>query len=393
MKDSLYIAWKYIHYNRAKTITLVACITITLFLPASLEVILSASEKQLTSRANNSPLLIGAKGSALDLTMNALYFDDELPSLISLETLNEISQTELGIAIPLYNRFKARNYPIIGTSLEYFEQRKLRIKDGRTIVQLGDCVIGAEVAQNLGFKVGDHIISSPENLFDLAGVYPLKMKIVGILDRTRTLDDKGIFVDLKTSWVIEGLGHGHQDLEQLNDPTLIAEKSDSVIKATAKLIQFNEITDANMQTFHFHGSQDKYPISSILVFPNDTKSEALLRGRYIGKEVDFQLIKPNEVIEGLLANIFRIRNVLDTVIAVVAFATILAMILVFTLSLKLRSQEIETIFKLGCSKGTITRILAAEIIVIFSLSIMLCSFLLMIINLFKDDVVGILLMG
>lgn len=391
MKDSLYIAWKYIQFNRAKTITLVACITITLFLPASLEVILSASEKQLTSRANTSPLLIGAKGSALDLTMNALYFDDELPSLLTKAVASEIADNELGVAIPMYNRFQARDYPIIGTSIDYFDSRSLNFNEGRSLVQLGDCVLGSDVAKNLDLKVGDHIISSPENLFDLAGVYPLKMKIVGILEPSHTPDDKGIFVDLKTTWIIEGLGHGHQDLEQLNDPTLIAEKTDSVIRATAKLIQFNEITEANMESFHFHGSQDDYPITSVLVFPKDDKSEALLRGRYIGKDVNFQLIKPDEVIEGLLENIFRIRNVLDTIIAFVAFATILAMILVFSLSLKLRSQEIETIFKIGCSKGTIIRILASEILLTFLFSISICSLLLLITYSYKETIVNSLL--
>ena len=36
MTDSLYLAWKYIGFNRVKTLTLVACITLISFLPVAL---------------------------------------------------------------------------------------------------------------------------------------------------------------------------------------------------------------------------------------------------------------------------------------------------------------------------------------------------------------------
>ena len=37
---------------------------------------------------------------------------------------------------------------------------------------LGGCVVGGSVAQKLGLKVGDSILSSPQNLFALGRVYP-----------------------------------------------------------------------------------------------------------------------------------------------------------------------------------------------------------------------------
>lgn len=393
MRDTFYIAWKYIQYNKAKTFTLIACITIILYLPIGLDLLLNESEKQLMSRAEASPLLIGAKGSALDLCMNSLYFDDEIPDFITLEAAREIDETGLGKSVPMYVRFKAREFPIIGTTLDYFENRNLTIAQGRTIALLGECVIGSSVAEKLELKVGDGIVSSPESLFDIAGVYPLKMKIVGIMEDSHTSDDLAIFADLKTSWIIEGLGHGHQDVTKLTDPTLIYDRNDSVVAATSKLMQYNEITENNIESFHFHGSLDNYPITSVLVFPKDEKSEALLRGRYIGQEVQYQMLKPTEVIDGLLQNIFRIRNVLDAVIAIVAVATLLAMILVFALSLRLRAREIQTIFKLGCRKGAIARFLTAEIAIILTSSALICFVLIFTFSQFNSQLVRILFMG
>ena len=72
MIDSFYIAWKYLSFSKARSATLIACITLIAVLPLALEIILDESEHQLVERAEHTPLLVGARGSALDLVMNSL---------------------------------------------------------------------------------------------------------------------------------------------------------------------------------------------------------------------------------------------------------------------------------------------------------------------------------
>ena len=390
MIDSLYIAWKYIRFNKVKTATLVACISLISFLPAALELLLNESEKQLMSRAVSTPLVVGAKGSALDLVMNTLYFDDEVPELITMEAANRLMDTELALPIPLYVRFQARGNPIVGTSLDYFDFRSLGISAGRQLALLGDCVLGARVADTLGLKPGDSLVSSPETLFDLAGIYPLKMKVVGVLENSHTSDDLAVFVDLKTAWVIQGLGHGHADVTKLQDPTLVLKKTDKNVAATAKLFHHTEITEKNIDGFHFHGDLTQYPITAVLAVPRNDKSGTILRGRYLAREESRQIVKPADVIDGLLQNIFRIKKLLDAVILVVAFATVLAIILVFALSLRLRQREIQTIFRLGCRRATIARLLAAEIFIIVITSGVICGSMILLVNQFSNDLVRML---
>jgi putative ABC transport system permease protein len=388
--DSLYIAWKYISFNKIKTATLVACITLISFLPIALQLLLEESERQFMSRAVTTPLVLGAKGSALDLVMNSLYFGDEVPELITLEASERIMDTDLALPIPLYVRFRARRNPIVGTTLDYFEFRDLKVADGRNLVMLGECVLGAKVAERLDLKPGDSLVSSPETLFDLAGIYPLKMKVVGILDKSYTSDDLAVFVDLKTAWVIQGLGHGHKDVTKLKDPTLVLKRTESNVAATAKLYHYTEISEANMEAFHFHGNLGNYPITAVIAAPHEDKSGTILRGRYLSKEEIHQIVRPDEVIDGLLQNIFRIKNVLDAVISVVALATILVIVLVFALSLRLRQREIETIFKLGCSRMTIARLVSAEILIIVVTSGVLCGAMVFGIDQYANDLVRML---
>jgi putative ABC transport system permease protein len=389
--DSLYIAWKYISYNRIKTAVLVACITLISFLPFALQLLLAESERQLMSRAVQTPLVVGQKGSALDLVMNTLYFGDDVPELMTMAATDRIADADLALPIPMYVRFQARGNPIVGTTLDYFEFRGLKIAQGRQLAVLGDCVLGARVAESLALSPGDSLVSSPESLFDLAGVYPLKMKVAGLLKKSHTTDDLAVFVDLKTAWVIQGLGHGHQDVTRLNDPTLVLKRTESNVAASAKLFHYTEITEKNMASFHFHGNLSAYPISAVIGVPYDTKSGTILRGRYLSQEEAQQIVKPEAVIDGLLQNIFRIKNVLDAVIAVVGLATVLAIILVFALSLRLRQREIQTVFKIGCSRMTIAKLIAAEIMIIVFSSAVLCSIMMVAVRTVSSDLVRMLI--
>jgi len=213
------------------------------------------------------------------------------------------------------------------------------------------------------------------------------MKIVGVLERSHTPDDLAVFTDVRTTWVIEGMGHGHQDVSQVTDETLIMQRTESGVVASPKLFQYNEITPDNIDSFHFHGDAREYPLTAVIVIPDDTKSSTILRGRYLEEAKLNQIVLPEKVIDGLLQNIFRIKNVLDAVIVLVGSATLLALVLVFALSLRLRQRELQTIFKLGCSRATIAYLLAAEIFIIGLVAGALCASLLYVVDGYSSDLV------
>jgi putative ABC transport system permease protein len=175
------MAWRYLAYHRIKTSILVLSITLIVYLPVGLRVLVDQSEKELTTRAEATPLVIGAKGSPLELVLNALYFESDAPAPMRHAEVTRVAETGLVGAIPLYTRFRTRNHPIIGTTIDYFYFRGLSVARGRQMSVLGECVLGADVADELGIGPGGHVVSSPENVFDLAGVYPLRMPVVGVL--------------------------------------------------------------------------------------------------------------------------------------------------------------------------------------------------------------------
>ena len=392
MKDMLYLAWRYVLYHRWKTLILVLAITLVVFLPFALNVLIERSAQQLTARAESTPLLLGAKGSPLELALSSLYFDADTPSPARFADANVIRESGLAEPIPLYARFRASGYSIVGTTLDYFAFRELQFAAGRPLAMLGEAVIGATVAREIGLAVGDSIVSSPESAFDLAGVYPLKMTVVGILEPAYSADDQAVFVDVKTSWVIEGLGHGHQDLESVESSAVMSRDKDRIV-ANASLVQYNEITAENSDSFHFHGDLSDYPLSAVLVVPNDTKSGVILQGRLEHAEADTQIIRPREIIEALLETVFTVQQFVVAAVALVGTATVAVAVLVILLSLRLRRRERLTLFKIGGSQSVIAGVMAAEIMAVIIASSLLALVLTVIVDRYGAGLIRALLLS
>ncbi len=366
--NALYLAFAYLRYNWARSLVMTLVAALILFVPLATQILLSTSERALVARGEATPLLLGSRGSQLDLTMAALYFSDERPGPVTMREVEAIWDSGLGTPIPVHTAFSSGGFRIVGTTLDYFEFRKLNVADGRGLSVLGDAVIGADVAATLGKGVGDALVSSPENLFDLDGVYPLEMPIVGVLSPTNSPDDQAIFVDIKTAWVIQGIGHGHEDVVTAAE---IAAGSEAV--ANAAVVQYQRITDDNIESFHFHGSQDDFPASAVVVVPEDTRSATILKGRYLDTDNPNQLVEPANVIQGLVDRIFRIKSLLDVVTLIIAVAALAAIGLAIFLSYRLRAKEIATAVKLGARRGMVLRLLSAETITLISISAILAG--------------------
>ena len=368
MSGMLYLAWRYLAYNRWKTSILVGSIMLIIYLPVGLNVVVEQSGEHLTARAEATPLLVGTKGSPLELVLNSLYFSLETPEIMAYSEATSIMDSGLAEAVPLYVRFRSRAQPIVATSVEYFSFRELRLASGRMSAFLGECVLGAAAARALGLEPGDSVVSSPETAFDLAGIYPLKMKVTGVLEPNFTQDDHAIFVDIKTAWIIEGLGHGHQDLARPEAASAVLDRTGDNIVANASVVQFNEITESNIDSFHFHGDLAEYPLTAVIALPHDQKSGVILMGRYVDGSATSQILRPRDVVDELLETILTIQQFIVAAVIIVAIATIATAALVFLLSLRLRRREIDTIGKIGGARWHVASMLLTEVVIVLILS-------------------------
>lgn len=359
---SFKLAWRYVIYHRGKTLLMILCIVLTVLLPVALSILLASFNRQIVARARSTPLLAGAAGSQLDLAMHALYFRTPPPGTIPLGQQDVVG--ELGQAIPLHARITAGQVPVVGTTLEYFEFRGINLQAGQGLARLGDCVLGANAARRLGKSAGDFLLTDRDNVFDFAGKYPLRMRVRGVLEPTRTADDDVVFVDLKTAWVVEGYGHGHQDVEGVSD-NLVLERDEESVTASAGVLPYTEITDENIGSFHFHGDFSDFPITALIVVPGDARGEALIQGRFDRGDSEARMCVPVEVIGNMMELVFRVKRFFTANAVMISISTALLLALVVALSIRLRQREMQTMVKIGCSRGTMTSLVAAELGIVF----------------------------
>lgn len=358
MRAALHLAILHVLRQRVQTWLLAGALGLMLAVPFSLRIILSAAEARMRARAELTPQVLGARGSALDLMLSALYFKRQpLPSL-EMRGVDQARAMGQGNVIPLHVRFHAQSASIVGTELDYFEFRSLRLAAGRWFTRLGDCVVGAGVARSRGLLPGGHVYSSQEQVFDLAGNYPLKMRVTGVLAPTGTADDEVIFADIKTTWLIEGLAHGHEDVAE---PETL-KREEGHITANAAVRMFQEVTEANLASFHFHGDAGSFPLTAALVVPRDEKSEAILAGRFLKKDQPAQLIRPLDEFRSLMQTLFRVENLVLMVLGLVAVGALAVAALVFALSFRLRRREFQTLEDIGVARTALLTSKACEVL-------------------------------
>lgn len=375
MRDILFLAWRYLAYYRFRTVGLVTAISLVLLVPAALQVIVTHGENHLRARARDTPLVLGAKGSALELTLNSLYLDAPPPATIAMSAADAVGRIPGNLGIPVSCRFTARGYRVVGTVGDYYLQRGLRSSNGQFPEELGECVIGAAVARDLKLAAGDRLVTDALSAFDLAGVYPLELSIVGTLAPTGTPDDRAVFTSLETTWIIEGLGHGHDDLvPAAHDDQTLAENPRAAAAHKA-LKTYRQVTEQNRASFHFHGDRKTFPVTAVLVFPENSRAGTLLEGELQSNTLGIQLVVPEALIDRLLETVLTVRSLILLAAVVVGAATVITIAIVYCLALRLRQNELETIRHIGCSRGTIPLLICSELALIGGLSLVLTALL------------------
>ena len=349
-------------YYRGRTALLGLALALTCFVPMAVVTATQHALRALGARARATPLVLGAAGSETDLVLQALYFRGRNAPPLSMSALDEVAP-ERARVIPLHLRFQAKGESVIGTTEEYFSYRRLTLDHGAWWQRLGDCVLGHQAAARLQAEVGSKVTTDAETIFNLAADHPLRMRVVGVLAPTGAADDEAIFVSLETAWIIEGIGHGHQPEESPN--------AGSNEGAT-----YTEVTDENVDSFHFHGRRGSFPCSAAIVLPVDERGRTLLLGQFANPNdpehvAPTMLAEPAMVMSRLLATILRIRATMIAVAVLMGLTTIALALAVIWLSLKIRRREFQTLARLGASRSQVAVLAVGEPVLVLSVAVAL----------------------
>lgn len=206
----LKIVWKNI---AAKKLNSFLCILLMMFGIAIISLIMVLGkqiEEKFTKNITGIDMVVGAKGSPLQLILSGIYQIDSPTGNVPLEDVQKLTSNPLvKEMIPLSMGDNHKGYRIVGTNSKYLKNFNAVFAEGKTFSGDFEAVIGSNTAANTGLKPGDtfsgsHGLESDGDVHDHK-----KYKVVGVLQQNNSVIDNLVITNLGSVWAIHE--HGEED--------------------------------------------------------------------------------------------------------------------------------------------------------------------------------------
>ena len=208
----LRLSWANLKADRLSTTLSIILLAIGVGMVAFVMVV----SQQLTDRFNRDirgiDMVVGAKGSPLQLILSAVYQMDSPTGNIPLSEVKRLQKHPLvKYSIPLAYGDSYQGYRIVGTEEKYLEHYDAQFATGNVWTKDFEAVIGSETAENLNLKLGDHFHGSHGLVDDMHVHEEEAYHVSGILKPTGTVVDRLILTNIGSVWHIHG---EHGDAEE-----------------------------------------------------------------------------------------------------------------------------------------------------------------------------------
>lgn len=334
-------------------------IAVAIFVLLGIEHIRQQARDSFSSTVSGTDLIVGAKTGSLNLLLYSVFRIGAPTDNISWESYEKIaSDPNVAWSIPISLGDSHRGYRVVGTTSDYFQhfsygnKRTLRFSGGVQFDDVYDVVLGAEVADSLGYALGQQIVLSHGVVstdFNLHKNH--QFTIVGILARTGTPVDQTVHVQLQG---IEAMHASGGQTGFLPPPERKATRPGAEnTQAPENITAFMLGLKSRMVTFRLQREINAF------------RNEPLMA------------ILPGVALSELWQMMGMFENVLRLISALVLFAAILGLSAVLLASVRERNHEIRLLRVLGAPAYYLFFLIEAE-----ALLITVCGVLLGVLSLY-----------
>ena len=338
----------------------------------STAIILKLTEYQLTENINNTgkdvKLVIGAKGSRLQLVLSSVFQIDNPTGNINYGFYTLLKRNRMikeMIPVSMGDSYKRKR--IVGTNHDYIRLFSGKLKEGVLFEKPLEANIGSVVATELGLKVGDEFVGGHGMEEVLHSHDEYKYKVVGVLERSGSVLDNLVLTPVQTVWIMHA-GHGHDSEYTLGgtENSMLDEYApeDSLLQKHAEHEHEHESHDHGHENDHH--DHVEVNLDSVLanIDPKDKEITAILFPNLSGNAkigvLNNANNQPNMMAVDPAPEIMLLKNKLTPFVAIIIaiswFITIIAMFSVFIgllNSLRGRKYEIALMRVLGASKAKV----------------------------------------
>ncbi len=202
---TLSLALRSLWNRRVTALLTVAAIAISVALLLGVQKMRVAAKDSFASTVSGVDLIVGARSGPINLLLYSVFRVGDATANVSWETYQKIARhPDVAWTIPLSLGDSHRGYRVLGTNADYFRhyryagKRELTFAAGKPFADLYDAVLGADVARQLGYRLGQQIvIAHGLGAVSFARHDDKPFRIVGILSRTGTPVDRTVHVSLE----------------------------------------------------------------------------------------------------------------------------------------------------------------------------------------------------
>ncbi|MEE3623914.1 FtsX-like permease family protein [Nitrospirillum sp. BR 11752] len=202
----------YLRQNRLATGLNLLLLALGVAAIAGLALIDNQMQGRLTRDVAGIDLVVGAKGSPLQLILSSVYQADVPTGNVPLSTLDDLRRNPLvKQAIPVAMGDSYHGFRIVGTTADYPAHYQAALAQGRMFATAMEAAVGATVARAANLHVGDSFAGS-HGLTPGGEVHAhTPYTVVGILAPTGTVVDRLVLTPVESVWAVHDHHHHHDD--------------------------------------------------------------------------------------------------------------------------------------------------------------------------------------
>lgn len=191
---------------------------------------------QMENNLGDIDLVVGAKGSPLQLVLSSiLHLDNPTGNIPYKEAKNLVKNPMIKRATPISYGDNYKGFRIIGSTPIFLDQYNAEIKKGDSIQKSMEVLLGYSVAEKLKLNIGDTFLSSHGLIDNEIDIHDKEFIVVGILKATQKVVDKLIITKLESIWDV----HNHEAHDDHNSHEVNHDDDDhDDRKITSLLITF-----------------------------------------------------------------------------------------------------------------------------------------------------------
>jgi putative ABC transport system permease protein len=299
-------------------------------------------EQQFDRNLAGIDLVIGAKGSPLQLMLSSMYHISSATGNVPLADVKPFLNPKhpyIELAVPLSLGDSYRGRRLVGTRLEFLQLYGAEIGQGAMWSEVMDVVAGASAARELDLQVGDTFRSSHGLVEDddLTHRDAPAFRVTGILAPTGTVADLVLLTPAESLWAVhdthdhadhaEGEHHHHESDYDISRP--LSAYSDESITSVLLIFKGTSVVGLNMQ-------------------------------RSINENTQLQAVTPSVQLTELYATVGQGEEILRQLGYVIVGVSILSIFIGLYSSLDRRRGELALLRSLGAGPGKLFTLLLLE---------------------------------